>query len=353
MMSKVYLYKCKSDNNQDTLLDNINNLFESTDFLSKISKKDKILIKTNLPKYDSSKLFEEKTFKKISEIIKQKDYMTTHIDTDTFYHHKKNNEKKYHLNNKTESELNEENSVDIEVNQNIFKIIHILKEVHESKSIILFSNVKAHAFTGLSGALTNLGIGCASKKGKIEEHKIIQPIISKVRCLTCRDCIKSCPENAIKLESLVTIDYDICTGCNYCVEICRPNAINLKQFKSKEFTQGIIEYAYGTVLHKKDKSIYVNFLINITPYYNFKGIDNKSIVNDIGILISDDPVAIDKASYDLINKQKGNEDSSLITNHEINEDKFKGIWRLVDSQVQFDYAEKLGLGNQVYELIEI
>jgi len=278
--------------------------------------------------------------------------MTTHIDTNTFYHHKNNNEKKYYLNIKSETQLNEENSVDIEVNQNIFKIIHILKEVHESDSIILFSNVKAHAFTGLSGALMNLGIGCASREGKIEEHKIIQPIISKVRCLTCKDCIKACPENAIKLENLVTIDYNICTGCNYCVEVCRPNAINLKQFKSKEFIQGIIEYAYGSTINK-DKNIYVNFLINITPYYNFKFIDNENIVDDIGILISDNPVAIDKASYDLINKQKGYEDSSLRTNHEINEDKFKGIWRLVDSQVQFDYAEELGLGNQVYELIEI
>ena len=88
-------------------------------------------------------------------------------------------------------------------------------------------------------------------------------------------------------------------------------------------------------------------------YKAMSEIIDDCLVDDIGILISDNPVAIDKASYDLINKQKGYEDSSLRTNHEINEDKFKGIWRLVDSQVQFDYAEELGLGNQVYELIEI
>ena len=60
-------------------------------------------------------------------------------------------------------------------------------------------------------------------------------------------------------------------------------------------------------------------------------------MKDIGILLSKDPVAIDKASLDLVIKNnKGT-------------DPFKEYSR-VDGEYILDYAEELGLGNKNYEL---
>ena len=74
---------------------------------------------------------------------------------------------------------------------------------------------------------------------------------------------------------------------------------------------------------------------------------------DIGILASTDPVAIDQASYDLVNRQTGLANSALQTNHEQGMDKFLGVWESTQGNIQMDYGEKIGLGKKEYRLIEI
>ena len=86
--------------------------------------------------------------------------------------------------------------------------------------------------------------------------------------------------------------------------------------------------------------------MNITPLCDCYGFSGAYIVPDIGILASMDPVAIDAASYDLVNQQLGNANSSLKTNLEKGEDKFKGLY-------QINYGHEIGLGNKDYELIKI
>ena len=90
-------------------------------------------------------------------------------------------------------------------------------------------------------------------------------------------------------------------------------------------------------------------LINIKPYYNCNNNMNKVLADDIGILASFDPVAVDKASYDLIN----NDGNIEYTFEEDSLDKFKEIWRNVDGTLQFEYAEKCGLGTIKYDLREL
>lgn len=77
------------------------------------------------------------------------------------------------------------------------------------------------------------------------------------------------------------------------------------------------------------------------------------MVPDIGILASLDPVALDKACYDLVNAQTGFVHSHLQTNHGPGEDKFKGVWDYSVGEVQLSYAQELGMGNMKYELVEI
>ena len=64
------------------------------------------------------------------------------------------------------------------------------------------------------------------------------------------------------------------------------------------------------------------------------------MMNDIGILASKDPVAIDKASLDLISQQAGETLESM-------------SYPALDPLVQLKHGEKIGLGRMDYELVVI
>jgi len=114
-----------------------------------------------------------------------------------------------------------------------------------------------------------------------------------------------------------------------------------------------MEYAYGAVKNKKEKIGYFNFLMNITTDCDCESFSDSYIVKDIGILASNDPVAIDTASYHLVNEQIALKGSEIHSNMDKGEDKFRGIWPDVNGQIQLKYAQKIGLGSMNYELIKI
>jgi hypothetical protein len=104
---------------------------------------------------------------------------------------------------------------------------------------------------------------------------------------------------------------------------------------------------------KKGKALYLNFLTQISPACDCYGFSDAPIVNDIGILASEDPVAIDQASVDLVNQREGNRSSNLTKNLEAGGDKFRGLYPEVDWTIQLAYAEEIGLGTRAYELIKL
>jgi hypothetical protein len=113
------------------------------------------------------------------------------------------------------------------------------------------------------------------------------------------------------------------------------------------------EYAFGAVRGKEKKTGFMNFLIRITPDCDCFPFSDTPIVPDIGILASLDPVAIDAASFDLVNQQTGFTESLLTAHHHAHEDKFKGVHPQTDGLRQVKYAEEIGMGNRNYSLIRI
>ena len=91
---------------------------------------------------------------------------------------------------------------------------------------------------------------------------------------------------------------------------------------------------------KKNKAGFINFALKINKECDCWGADNPRIAPDVGILASSDPVSIDKASFDLVNKASG-------------KDIFKATHPDQDGIKQLKYAQEIGLGNLDYELIEL
>ena len=102
----------------------------------------------------------------------------------------------------------------------------------------------------------------------------------------------------------------------------------------------MVEYAKA-VLKDRDKNYaFINFATKITKECDCLAKDDPRIVPDVGILASDDPVSIDKASLDLINNSAGT-------------DIFRQVHPLRDGYKQLKYASRIGLGNLEYELVAL
>lgn len=71
---------------------------------------------------------------------------------------------------------------------------------------------------------------------------------------------------------------------------------------------------------------------------------------DIGILASTDPLALDKACYDLVTEAKS---LAPMENNGIGVDKFARRWEKTHGAHIFEYGEKIGLGTRDYELITL
>ena len=157
-----------------------------------------------------------------------------------------------------------------------------------------------------------------------------------------------------KKRAVALIDPKKCIGCGECILTCPTGAIQIQWNESAAlFQKKMVEHAYGAVQKKRDKAIFLNFLTRVTPACDCNPFSDASIVNDIGILASEDPVAVDQASVDLVNQEEGNRVSGLRKNWNAGEDKFRGIYPDIDWSTQLAYGEEIGLGTREYELIKV
>jgi len=92
--------------------------------------------------------------------------------------------------------------------------------------------------------------------------------------------------------------------------------------------------------------------MNISPDCDCWSTNDVPLVNDIGILASFDPVAIDRACIDMVNKAIVNPGSKLNGKNEYN-DVFISVHPNTDWRRCLDYAQQIGIGNQNYELVNV
>ena len=241
------------------------------------------------------------------------------------------------------------------INQKIFSKAYLAKEVVDSDTLISVAHFKGHDVTGFGGTIKNLGMGCASRKGKLEQHSGLSPKIKRKRCSACGLCIEHCAHAAIFYrDGKATIDPEKCVGCAECIIICPHKAINVRwNTDSTLFQKKIVEYAFAVLENKRERSIFMNFLLQISPACDCPPFNDAPIVQDLGIMASTDPVAIDQASVDMVNQYEALEGSCLEGHGGRGSDKFRGVYPKIDWTIQLSYAQDIGVGSREYELIRI
>lgn len=234
---------------------------------------------------------------------------------------------------------------DVSIPGEHFKSVLISPAVADADSMITISHFKGHMMAGFGGAVKNLAMGCAPALGKREQHSA-QVVVNQEKCVACGACVGVCPVKAISLEEKAFIDPKECMACGNCLHMCQVEAIDISwKTNILEFSQRMAEYAYGAVVGKK-RPLYLNFLMDVTPGCDCHTYSDPAIVPDIGILGSEDPVALDKACLDLVNAHGVAEGQEA-------QDKFLAIYPRLKPLEQLVHAAKIGMGSLEYELVKL
>ncbi|MEW5947114.1 MAG: DUF362 domain-containing protein [bacterium] len=235
-----------------------------------------------------------------------------------------------------------------------FSEVKIASAVHHAKALISLAHFKGHEGTGFGGTLKNIGMGCGSPGGKQNMHSDVKPSVNENNCTACGSCIEVCPVDAITFtaERKSRINHKKCIGCGECVTVCNYNAIAVNwQSDLNVMQEKMVEYALGVVQEKKQKCAFFDFVMNVSPDCDCCGWTDASIVPDVGILASFDPVALDQAALDLVNEAAALPGTKL-ARKEAAANKFAAMYG-VGGEHQLEYAEKIGLGSRKYELVRV
>lgn len=368
MKSKVYFIDFRTNPKQN-MFKKLENLLDVSEFSKTFSNRDIVAIKLHFGELGNLAYIRPNYLRKIVELVKKNGGNPFLTDANTLYAGTRSDAPNHiqtaifngfdyavvgapliiadGLRGKTETAVT--------INGTRFKKVYIGTEIIQADALISVAHFKGHELSGFGGAIKNVGMGCASRRGKLAQHSTVSPKISKKKCVGCGDCIDHCSQKAIELvDEKATIDQKKCIGCGECILICPNSAVEIQWDQAiPVFMENMVEYTLGVLKDKKDKAFFINFISDVSPACDCYGHNDSPIVRNIGITASLDPVAIDQACADLVNAESVLPECTLSPQLTSVDDKFKAIYPKVDWTIQLDYAEKIGLGSRSYELIRV
>lgn len=170
---------------------------------------------------------------------------------------------------------------------------YVGKHIDNYDSMLVLSHFKGHPMGGYGGALKQLSIGVASSYGKAYIH------------------------GAGKPEDLWTANHD-------------------------SFLESMADAAYAVHNHFKGDVVYINVMKNMSVDCDCCAVAEDPCLKDIGVLISTDPIAIDRACLDLV-----------INSNDEGKEHFLERVNSRNGMHTIEVAEKHGFGTTNYELIDI
>ena len=211
----------------------------------------------------------------------------------------------------------------------ILQEIEVAGAIAEADAMIVLTHDKGHELSGYGGAIKNLGMGCASRAGKLRQHRTVGLEIDTSKCTGCGKCREICEMHLPEIiEGKARNTSPLCMRCPICIEACPMKAI---KFVDKEnLSKAMASAAYGVLsTFKPGKVSFVSFARDITEYCDCLPGPGKVIMKDVGIFASDSPVSIDAAFLNMVDYR--------IFNNAYN----------VDCMLQIQEAKVLGIAGEV------
>ena len=235
----------------------------------------------------------------------------------------------------------------------LVKEAKIGRAVMDADVFVSLSHFKGHEQAGFGGALKNIGMGCGSRAGKMEQHNAGKPHVEQDRCVGCGMCTSICAHSAITVtDKKASIDHGKCLGCGRCIAICPCNAIDVDWDETTtKLSIKMAEYAKAVVDGRP--CFHICLAIDVSPNCDCHSENDAAIVPNVGMFASFDPVALDMACVDAVNAQPPLRGSAAADGDHDDHDHFHRIHPDTDWEACLAHAEKLGLGSREYELVKI
>jgi uncharacterized Fe-S center protein len=213
-------------------------------------------------------------------------------------------------------------------------------------SAIVVSHVTGHLACGVGATVKNLGMGFASRRGKLRQHSSLRPHVDPEACSGCEDCRPTCPTGAIAPARtrddgtpVMAIDAEKCSGCGECLASCRSDAIRYDwRVESRKLQESMAEHALGYCKRMTGRVGFLTFATHMTKDCDCMGQRQEPVCADIGVLAGTDPVALDQAALDLVRERAGRTLESM-------------SYPRLDAGFQLAHGEKIGLGTRTYRLV--
>ena len=177
------------------------------------------------------------------------------------------------------------------------------RAVMDADVFISLTHFKGHESAGFGGCLKNIGMGCGSRAGKMEQHNAGKPHVAEKLCIGCGQCRKICAHGAPIIENRKAhIDHDKCVGCGRCIAVCPKNAVQINWDETTtNLNRKIAEYTKAVVDGRP--CFHISLVIDVSPNCDCHSENDMAIVPNVGMFASFDPVALDMACVDAVNAQ--------------------------------------------------
>ncbi|MBI5902652.1 MAG: DUF362 domain-containing protein [Deltaproteobacteria bacterium] len=365
--STVYFADLRADSKRN-LLDKIDGLIENVGIKGRFKKGHLAAIKLHFGEKGNTSYIQPVFVRRVVERVRETGASPFLTDTNTLYVGTRGNTVA-HITTAIENGfdyavasapiviadgLRGEYRVPVEVDGAHFKEVSIAGAIVNASALVVLTHFKCHELTGFGGALKNVGMGCASREGKLSQHSNCAPVVDPSGCTACGECAIACPVDAIDVGAVAVINEAACIGCGHCIAACPEGTIRIRWDETaSNLQEKMIEYARGVLTAKGERSVFLNFITRVSPACDCYGHNDAPIVPDVGIAASSDPVAIDQACADLVNAQEGFRNTALKDGFARGGDKFRGVHPDVDWTVQLKAAEAAGLGHRLYRIEKI
>ena len=243
--------------------------------------------------------------------------------------------------------------------------VAVATAIHDAPGMVVVSHVKGHINAGYAGAIKNLAMGgvsgshrsCGWKCGRGSMHMIGMGKFNwdADKCELCYQCQEVCPLDCISFPGeKFEFDDEKCWRCGRCVRVCPADALEHEGADDETFMRGLAAAAKAVLgTFAPGKVLYINFLLDLQPECDCMPGADVPVVQDLGLMLSDDLVAIEQASMDMIAGAPvlaGSAAEGLETGPD--NDVFRALHKK-PWEIQFKECERLGLGTRKYELTEL
>ena len=227
------------------------------------------------------------------------------------------------------------------------------RAIMDADIFISLTHFKGHEMTGFGGAIKNIGMGCGSRAGKMEQHCDGKPTVDRTLCIGCRACARICAHGAPTFsEGKAEIDHAKCVGCGRCIGVCPKDAIQPSWGQQEGLLdRKMAEYALA-VVHGRPH-FHISLVMDVSPFCDCHPENDAPIVPNIGMFASFDPVALDQACADAVNSRAPNPDSLLAEHGSHHHDHFRDVSPSTNWELQLEHSVKIGLGTRSYELVTV